>query len=62
MATIKKQRKDYGQQYIWEAPLDPSGMPMAKGDSNGIWGMPFKLGKVPYSGMNPITSKAQKNQ
>jgi len=61
MATVKKERKDYGQQYIWEAPLDPTGMPMGKGASNGIWGMPFKLGKVPYTA-GPITSKAQKNQ
>jgi len=60
MATIKKQRTDYGQQYLWEAPLNPAGMPMMKGASNGIYGMPFKLGKVPYSGMAPITAKAQR--
>jgi len=60
MATIKKQRTDYGQQYLWEAPLNPAGMPMMKGASNGIYGMPLKMGKVPYSGMGPITAKAQR--
>ncbi|MCP4321490.1 MAG: hypothetical protein GY787_06500 [Alteromonadales bacterium] len=55
MATNKTQS---GQQYIWEGPLDPSGMPMGMGDSRGITGMKLKLGATPYT-PGPITQIAK---
>ena len=55
MATNKTQS---GQQYIWEGPLDPSGMPMGMGDSRGITGMKLKLGATPYT-PGPITPIAK---
>jgi len=55
MATNKTQ---VGQQFIWEGPLDPTGMPMGKGDSRGITGMKLKLASTPYT-PGPITQIAK---
>tara|TARA_R100000805_G_C3605783_1_gene106220 strand:+ start:909 stop:1076 length:168 start_codon:yes stop_codon:yes gene_type:complete len=55
MATNKNQS---GQQWIWEGPLDPSGMPMGKGNSRGLTGMHLKTASCKYS-PGPITEKAK---
>ena len=53
MATNKTQ---VGQQWIWEGPLDPTGMPMAKGNSRN--GMHLKCAPCKYT-PGPITEKAK---
>tara|TARA_R110000803_G_scaffold76727_1_gene141429 strand:- start:92 stop:271 length:180 start_codon:yes stop_codon:yes gene_type:complete len=57
----KNAKAEAGSNILWDAPFDPSGLPMGKGSSNGLNGMKLKFGKTPYSA-GPITSKAQRGQ
>jgi hypothetical protein len=56
MSTNKNQS---GQQWIWEGPLDPSGMPMGKG--NSINSMKLKLASPAMGACcQPITEVAKR--
>lgn len=57
----KNTKAEAGSNILWNAPFDPSGLPMGKGSSNGLNGMKLKFGKTPYS-PGAITSKAQRGQ